>query len=74
MRKYVDCVRVTDMALAYTIVEALEKDNRYSVDFFEESHDSSRRMDGRHEIELRVFYNEKVVPAPTTGFIGEEKE
>lgn len=70
MRKYIDCIRVTNIDLAYTIVEALEKDGQYSVDFFE--NDSSRRRDnGYCEIELRVFNNEKIVPASTVGLVKE---
>lgn len=70
MRKYIDCIRVSNIDLAYTIVEALEKDDKYSVDFFE--NDSSRRRDnGYCEIELRVFNNEKIVPASTVGLVKE---
>ena len=67
MRKYIDCIRVSDMDLAYIIVEALEKDNKYSVDFL----DDNTHGHGR-EIELRVYRNEKIVIPPTMGF-AEEK-
>lgn len=73
MRKYIDCIRVTDVDLAYTIVEALEKDDNYSVDFYNQDTGLTRKGDAHQEIELRVYHNQKVMPAPTMGF-SEEKD
>lgn len=68
MRKYVDCIRVTDVNLAYTIIEALEKDDNYSVDVYDQNNALTRKGDGHQEIELRVYHNQKVMAAPTIGF------
>jgi hypothetical protein len=67
MRKYIDCIRVTDTTLAYKIVEALEKGDNYSVDFYNQNDPMMKRGE-RTEIELRVYRNEKVTPAPAIGF------
>lgn len=74
MRKYIDCIRVTDMSLAYTIVEALEKNDNYSVDLYEQNGPLARKGENIPEIELRVYHNVKVIPALTTGFSGVEND
>lgn len=77
MRRYLDCIAVHNSDLAYTIIEALEKNDDYSIDLFDEANNPesmTRRGDGSSIIELRVFRNEKVVPAPPIGFGQEEKD
>ena len=74
MRKYIDCIRVSDTTLAYTIVEALENGDDYSVDFYNQNGDPCKVRDGRGDIELRVYRNEKITPAPAIGFSEGEKD
>lgn len=73
MRRFVDCVRITDMSLAYTIVEALEKNEKYSVDLIEHSPHDARANPSNIDIELRVYLNEKVT-SPTIGYCEVEKD
>ena len=68
MRKYIDCIHVTDIDLAYIITEALEKDDNYSVDFYESGDGDPLRKTRMRDIELKVYRNEKVMPAPVMGF------
>lgn len=72
MRRFVDCVRVTDMSLAYTIAEALKKNEKYSVDLVEQSILDARGTSHHSEIELKVYLNEKIT-VPTIGFCEVEK-
>lgn len=73
MRKYIDCIRLTNSHLAYTLVEALERDGDYSVDLYDQSGNAPRRNEDRCEIELRIYHNEKITPAPAIGFGEGEK-
>lgn len=77
MRRSIDCIIVHDSSLAFAIIEALEKDGEYAVDFYDHDRNGNalRKDNGPPEIELHIYYNEKVMPAPTTGFVdGECKE
>lgn len=74
MRKYIDCIRITDVNLAYTIVEALEKDENYSVDFYTQDNGPIHKGEPCHEIELRVYHNQKVTPIPHMGFSDVKQE
>jgi hypothetical protein len=67
MRKYIDSVYVKDIDLAYTIASALEKDNKYSVDFFDDKYHGGMK-DRPREVELKIFVNEKVVPTQVVGY------
>lgn len=72
MRKYIDSIRVCNEVLAYTIVAALEKDDKYSVDFFDHNTtDPLERRNVQREIELRVYHNEEFLPATKMGFEGD---
>ena len=74
MRKFIDIVRVADEDLAYTIVEALEKKGEYSVDFFEHCGGEPMTRRGGHEIELKVYRNEKIIHTSPIGLAkGEQK-
>lgn len=74
MRRSIDCITVHDSSLAFAIVEALEKDGKYTVDFYDRDRNGNalRKDNGPPEIELYIYYNEKVMPAPTTGFVDVE--
>ena len=71
MRKYVDQIRTHDYGLAYTIMEALEKDGNYSVELYEGIHnDPTKNESGRPEYRIEVFMEIKLTPPPV-GFCGD---
>ena len=74
MRKYIDCIRVCNENLAYIITEALEKNDAYSVDFFDHTTDPLERRNTQREIELRVYRNEVVGLVPKMGFEGDKTD
>ena len=73
MRKFVDSIRVCDNDLAHIVVEALEKKGEYSVDFFNHCGGDPLQRRGGHEIELKVYRNEKVIHTTPIGLAKEEK-
>jgi hypothetical protein len=73
MKRFVDQIGVRDRGLAYTIAAALEKDEHFSVELYEDNSDP--RIKGRDGcgcyIELKIFHEEDLQPLPV-GFSGED--
>ena len=61
MKKYIDCIHVNDRTLAYDIMEALERDNGYSVEYREYINDT--RRDGNLVYEIKVCRVEHPIPS-----------
>lgn len=67
MKKFIDQISVRDYALAYTIAEALEKDEQYSVEFYDDRSGDPCRHEKYNYIDLKIFREEKLT-SPTMGF------
>ena len=71
MKRFIDCIHVSDRCLAYDIMEALERDGRYSVEY-RECIDDARRNDSYH-VEIKVLRVERPIPPPIGFSDGESK-
>lgn len=60
MKKYIDCIHVNDRCLAYDIMEALERDGNYSVEYRECISDT--RRDSVVGFEIKVLKVERPIP------------
>lgn len=70
MKRYIDCIHVNDHALAYAIMNALERDGVYSVEYREARSETRRDVVG---FEIKVLKEEHPIPS-TIGFTdGEPK-
>jgi hypothetical protein len=60
MKKYIDCIHVSDRCLAYDIMEALERNDKYSVEYREVI--GEPRRDSGAGFEIKILKVEHPMP------------